>query len=116
MAAWTLNWGKAASRIWNLHVCSNNFEQRRDWHRRLGRWYWKKTATGACGKTGHRESRHGGSACSSKGELINRLIPLTQELNNIYLSIRDCNLNRQTIYDSPAANAFTASPFGNNLW
>ena len=48
------------------------------------------------------------------GELINRLDLPTQELNNIYLSIRDRNPEPSNDGDSPAANAFTASPFGNN--
>lgn len=48
------------------------------------------------------------------GELINRLDLPTQELNNIYLSIRDRNPEPSNDGDSLAANAFTASPFGNN--
>ena len=62
-----------------------------------------------------KELWQGLSACShSMGELINRLDLPTQELNNIYLSIRDRNPEPSSDGDSLAANAFTASPFGNN--
>jgi hypothetical protein len=62
-----------------------------------------------------KELWQGLSACShSMGELINRLDLPTQELNNIYLSIRDRNPEPSNDGDNLAANAFTASPFGNN--
>lgn len=85
-------------------------------NRRLGRWY-EKDGDGQLVKKQAiaKELWQGLSACShSMGELINRLDLPTQELNNIYLSIRDRNPEPSNDGDSLAANAFTASPFGNN--
>lgn len=48
------------------------------------------------------------------GELIERLVLPTQELNNIYLSIRDLEQAPQTEGESPTINAFATSPFGGN--
>ncbi|KDF13349.1 hypothetical protein AF42_03451 [Citrobacter freundii MGH 56] len=84
--------------------------------RRLGRWY-EKDGDGQLVKKQAiaKELWQGLSACShSMGELINRLDLPTQELNNIYLSIRDRNPEPSSDGDSLAANAFTASPFGSN--
>lgn len=83
---------------------------------RLGRWY-EKDGDGQIEKkrTIAKELWQGLSTCShSMGELIDRLNLPTQELNNIYLSIRDRNLEQQTDGESPTANTFVASPFGSN--
>lgn len=83
---------------------------------RLGRWY-EKDGDGQIVKKQAiaKELWQGLSTCThSMGELINRLDLPTHELNNIYLSIRDRSLEPQTDSESPAENAFAASPFGSN--
>ena len=83
---------------------------------RLGRWY-EKDGDGQIVKKQAiaKELWQGLSACShSMGELIERLVLPTQELNNIYLSIRDLEQAPQTEGESPTINAFATSPFGGN--
>ncbi|MFI3039176.1 virulence factor SrfC family protein [Atlantibacter hermannii] len=81
---------------------------------RLGRWYEKDGDDQIVKKQAiAKDLWQGLSACShSMGEMIERLVLPTQELNNIYLSIRD--LEPKTEGETPAANAFTANPFGGN--
>ena len=83
---------------------------------RLGRWY-EKDGDGQIVKKQAiaKELWQGLSACShSMGELIERLVLPTQELNNIYLSIRDLGQAPQTEGESPTINAFATSPFDGN--
>ena len=84
--------------------------------RSLGRWY-EKDGDGQIVKKQAiaKELWQGLSACShSMGEMIDRLDLPTQELNNIYLSIRDREQEPPTDSETPATNAFAASPFGSN--
>ena len=84
--------------------------------RSLGRWY-EKDGDGQIVKKQAiaKELWQGLSACShSMGEMIDRLDLPTQELNNIYLSIRDREQESPSDSETPATNAFAASPFGSN--
>ncbi len=83
---------------------------------RLGRWY-EKDGEGQIEKKQAiaKELWQGLSACSHNlGEMIDRLVLPTQDLNNIYLSIRDRHLEPHAEGESPASNAFAANPFGGN--
>ena len=84
--------------------------------RSLGRWY-EKDGDGQIVKKQAiaKELWQGLSACShSMGEMIDRLDLPTQELNNIYLSIRDREQESPSDSETQATNAFAASPFGSN--
>lgn len=83
---------------------------------RLGRWY-EKDGDGQIEKKQAiaKALWQGLSVCShSMGEMIERLVLPSQELNNIYLSIRDRELEPQTEGEPPVINAFAANPFGGN--
>ncbi|WP_333849806.1 virulence factor SrfC family protein [Leclercia sp.] len=84
--------------------------------RRLGRWY-EKDGDGQIVKKQAiaKELWQGLSACShNMGEMIDRLVLPAQALNNIYLSIRDRELESQAEDERPATHAFAANPFGGN--
>lgn len=82
----------------------------------LGRWY-EKDGDGQIVKKQAiaKELWQGLTACShSIGEMLDRLVLPTQDLNNIYLSIRDRYQEPQTDSESQVTNAFAANPFGGN--
>ncbi|ARD39349.1 hypothetical protein F8538_14020 [Edwardsiella ictaluri] len=84
--------------------------------RRLGRWYEKDGDGQLVKKQAVAKELWQGLSTRSHniGEMIERLVLPTSELNNIYLSIRDRDQTPQEEGESPLTNAFTANPFGDN--
>ncbi|AUV01080.1 virulence factor SrfC family protein [Phytobacter ursingii] len=82
----------------------------------LGRWYQKDGDDQIVKKQSiAKDLWQGLSACShSMGELIDRLDLPTQDLHNIYLSIRNQDEEAQPVGEQSTQSAFTANPFGGN--
>lgn len=82
----------------------------------LGRWYEKDGDGQFEKKQGVAKELWQGLSTSSHyvGEIIERLVLPTQELNNIYLTIR--NRDQESLLDgeSQAKNTFATNPFGSN--